>query len=550
MRHARRVLPALATAAALALSTAPVAHADTSAPRIRIDSSGAAPGYLRLFTTDGATPVGAVTARIFAPGVSPLTGTPAAVVDLHTAGRLADGETLWSSDHLPGLVRGTVYHAFLQLSDAGGNVLGEEQQVPFPYRSALRVTGLSASAAAADWLHQQVTVTGTLIEDTPEDPGPGAAVGAGYEVDVLPGAAGLLASTTDAAGHFSRSFTPTAASQQVTAFAAVPRTGAGADTPATAVAQPVTVRRSLTRISGPAGVTLREGSTAAVSGTAEIQTAQGTWVPLPRTPVLCPDGRPAAATDASGRYTCTLSITGNRTVTVSTGDTDPGDLWLATSSHRTTVRTVWKTATTLTATLDDRSRLHVTGTLRDSVTRRTWPSGAHVQLEYSANGTTGWQTIRTLTVSPGTKDAPTTGTFSTSFAARNDGYWRARFTGNTDNQPSTSPVRRAHRYATRITAFNASPEPVRKGRTLTVTGRLQKKTSSVWSAATGQTVTLYFTPRGSTHATRMGTARTDSHGTFTAHYTAKLDGTWTATWWTTSPNYLTATATPDYVDVN
>ncbi|WP_377267005.1 hypothetical protein [Peterkaempfera sp. SMS 1(5)a] len=530
--------------------TVPATAAETPAPSLpflQVDNEGEAPGF--VWVSIGADPrVAAVTAEIYAPSGDLADAEPLAVTELMPDAPHANGNTLWRSAAVVNLpARAADYQALIHLRDASGADLpGSPVSRHYIYMPALRITDAMVDRSTLDWFHQSARISGTVLLDTPEDPGPGTPAAGVHVVAFQPGGGTSgIDVHSDAQGHFTGTTTVYDPSVQLQVNA-VP--GTGVQGPITGLPTALTVKRLATRSTlATRTLNLLEGKSATLSGHAEVLNGTA-WQPLSGADADCPDQQQPAVTGAAGQFTCTFTRPGNRTVAVTVHDWQ--NLWLAPATQNVAIHTVWKTATTLTATLDDRSRLHVTGTLQDTGTRRTWSAGSRVVLEYSANGSTGWRTIRTLTVNPGSSANPTTGTFSTSFTARNDGYWRARFTGNADNQPSGSPVRRAHRYATRITAFNASPEPVRKGRTLTITGRLEKKTSATWTPAGGQTVTLYFTPRGSTHATRVGTARTNSHGVFTAHATAKQDGTWSATWYATSSGYLTGTATPDYVDVN
>jgi hypothetical protein len=71
-------------------------------------------------------------------------------------------------------------------------------------------------------------------------------------------------------------------------------------------------------------------------------------------------------------------------------------------------------------------------------------------------------------------------------------------------------------------AFNASPEPVKKGKTITVAGTL-KSDGKVLSKAT---VKIYFKATGAKTYTLKNTVTTNSKGAFTKKYTATKTGTW------------------------
>lgn len=104
------------------------------------------------------------------------------------------------------------------------------------------------------------------------------------------------------------------------------------------------------------------------------------------------------------------------------------------------------------------------------------------------------------------------------------------------------------RYA-KVTA-NASPEPVRKGRTITVTGKLTRADwgSGAYSGYQGQSVQLQFRQKGSSTYTTLKTVTTGSGGTLRTTTKARTDGYFRfvfAGTATTAP----ATVSGDFVDV-
>ncbi len=101
---------------------------------------------------------------------------------------------------------------------------------------------------------------------------------------------------------------------------------------------------------------------------------------------------------------------------------------------------------------------------------------------------------------------------------------------------------------TMMPAFNASPEPVRKGSPIKVAGRLTKLWPDVgYVGYGGKTIEVYFKPVGGTW-TLKGTATTDSNGCWSRSFTASEDGIWQARFKGTS-NYHRETSHRDYVDV-
>ncbi|GAA3159908.1 hypothetical protein GCM10010466_58410 [Planomonospora alba] len=82
----------------------------------------------------------------------------------------------------------------------------------------------------------------------------------------------------------------------------------------------------------------------------------------------------------------------------------------------------------------------------------------------------------------------------------------------------------AGKAATRITSVNARPEPVRKGRKLTVSGTLRQTAGN--RALPGQRVAIRFKARGSRTWRTMATVRTGSGGAFRKRFRAVRDGSW------------------------
>ena len=100
---------------------------------------------------------------------------------------------------------------------------------------------------------------------------------------------------------------------------------------------------------------------------------------------------------------------------------------------------------------------------------------------------------------------------------------------------------------TAISSFNASPEPVVKGKTITVSGTLQRYVAA-WGSLGGKTVYIYFRPYQATAWSYMGVATSDRYGRWHKGFTAGRDGTWYAKY-KGSDTYLPVTTGGDYVDV-
>lgn len=97
---------------------------------------------------------------------------------------------------------------------------------------------------------------------------------------------------------------------------------------------------------------------------------------------------------------------------------------------------------------------------------------------------------------------------------------------------------------------NASPEPVKKGKTITVTGWLSRANwdDFKYHGYTNQSVKLQFRKKGSSTYTTVKTVRTNNKGDAKTTVKATVDGYWRYSFAGTSTTPA-ATATGDYVDV-
>ncbi|MGW2819829.1 hypothetical protein ACWC24_02330 [Streptomyces sp. NPDC001443] len=104
------------------------------------------------------------------------------------------------------------------------------------------------------------------------------------------------------------------------------------------------------------------------------------------------------------------------------------------------------------------------------------------------------------------------------------------------------------RYA-KVTV-NASPEPVKKGRTVTVTGRLTRANweSGTYTGYVGRPVALQFRKKGSTTYTTLKTVTSGSGGTLRTTVKAGADGYYRFRFAGTTTTGV-ATAAGDFVDV-
>lgn len=118
------------------------------------------------------------------------------------------------------------------------------------------------------------------------------------------------------------------------------------------------------------------------------------------------------------------------------------------------------------------------------------------------------------------------------------GTWRATVIatdkdGKTDTDKATFGVEvKSGKLDTRIARFDAAPEPVRKGKTLYFSGRLQANDDGEWDGVKGADVAIYFRANGHSGWKWVADADTRWNGKFYAkarawrsgHYKAVFEG--------------------------
>ncbi|MER5254962.1 MULTISPECIES: calcium-binding protein [unclassified Streptomyces] len=98
---------------------------------------------------------------------------------------------------------------------------------------------------------------------------------------------------------------------------------------------------------------------------------------------------------------------------------------------------------------------------------------------------------------------------------------------------------------------NASPEPIKKGKTLTVTGALTRANwdTSKYAGYTKQSVKLQYKKKGATSYSTLKTVTSDTKGNLKTTVTASADGYYRYVFAGTSTTPA-VTSTADFVDVN
>jgi hypothetical protein len=107
------------------------------------------------------------------------------------------------------------------------------------------------------------------------------------------------------------------------------------------------------------------------------------------------------------------------------------------------------------------------------------------------------------------------------------GPWRVTFTAKGTGGKDTATATYSVRRQARITKLNASPEPVRKGAKVTVTGKLERASwdDGRYHGYAGRTAELQFKPVDGTYRTVKNVVGS-STGTYRTTATQKVKGCW------------------------
>ncbi|MGW3665504.1 hypothetical protein [Streptomyces sp. NPDC005141] len=544
MRRQSLVLGCASVAAGLLLGPVPAAHA-AAAPVLWSAGSGDLPSSGLVVVSAGSdSAITSITAHLYAPGAAEGAAEAARVTDFtRTSGSDRDG--IWKTATPLRLADLGGYRLVVDLTDADGDTSTTRSVYDYSYSLTAALSDFEVTPDHPDYAHQRVSVSGKY---TITDPRTGDTTPADGQVDVSTANSGeTKTADTDAEGRFATTYTQTEAYGSVSSWLRLSPSVPMYQNGPNVTVSPV---RSDTRITlDSTDLSVKEGVPVKVSGLAEVLVG-GAWKPLAGTTVteMWSSDMGAAAsrpvTGADGRFTGELKMpqTGKVDVSVQSGT------YLNTSPERyVTVHVARKTSISdFTVSLNKYAELTARGYLH---TGSSTPGDAdnHVRLQYSADGKTGWTTVKTVTPSHG--DPETGSLFKGTFDAPAKGYYRAYFAGTANWQASYGKVLHAERTKTRITGANASPEPVTKGRTITVKGTLQHYTSSAWKAYSGQKVKILFRPKGSSTWYDEGNTTTRTNGSFSKGFTAQKDGTWVAVLLYPNSTHLVSSGREDYVDV-
>ncbi|MCT9008146.1 hypothetical protein [Streptomyces rhizosphaerihabitans] len=545
-KQARRrslVLGCASVAAGLLLGPVPAAHAATAPELVYAGDIGGGSSGLVEVSAQSDSAITSITAHLYAEDEAAGAAEITRVTDFtRTSG--TDQQGVWQTGTPLRLADLGHYRLVIDLTDADGDTSTTQARYGFSYCLTTSASDFQVTPSRPDFTHRKVSVSGRYMITDPRTRDTTPADG---QVDIHTSNGGTTTVHTDAEGRFATTYTQTATSGDVSSWLRLPTPEPMEQGSQTVWVSPV---RSDTRVTlDSTGLSLKEGEPAKISGLAELF-VDGAWRPLAGTTVVedwwsdmgGATSRPV--TGADGRFTGELKMSQTGKVHVSVSD----GTYLNASPDRTVQVTVARKASVsgFTVSLNKYAELTAAGYLH---TGTSIPLDAynHVQLQYSADGKTGWKTMKTVT--PGHGEPETGNHFKGTFDAPAKGYYRAYFAGSPSWQPAYSKVLHAERTQTRITGGNASPEPVTKGRTLTVAGTLQHYTSSAWRAYSGQKVKILFRPRGSSTWYDEGDTTTRSNGSFSKAFTARQDGTWVAVLLYPNSTHLVSSGREDYVDV-
>ncbi|MGW1774714.1 hypothetical protein [Streptomyces sp. NPDC002104] len=285
------------------------------------------------------------------------------------------------------------------------------------------------------------------------------------------------------------------------------------------------------------------GTRGKISGAVTWKAADGTWKPAPAGSRVFVGTIGELTTDSAGRFTGSPTFFNDGYL----GVKETSD-WLTASDRAVKIDTTAGTRFSHpTASVDRNKTLYV----RSAFERFEMPAGTtslKVEIQHSADGKTGWTTRKSVDVptKPGTNPVAQV---STTLPYPGAGYIRLRHASTKAVHGWTTAGMKVSRTMTAIPQFNASPEPVKKGQPLTVTGKLNHS-DPTWKPFTGQAISYYFRPAGSTTWKLMGDSKTAADGTFTKAFTADRTGSWTARYEQTDDTHFYATSRIDEVIVN
>ncbi|WLW53884.1 hypothetical protein [Streptomyces sp. YU58] len=540
----RRIARGLVTAGAVLFSTLAIpgtAHA--AGPNVEKAYSDQADWSVLDVRLNHSGGIDKITATLRPEGSSESQAPVATITDFTQTYYVSQWEGVWASSpiHLDTLGDYTVD---IEATDSAGETTVQKNAGTLRYRKQPVISGFAVTPTAPTIEDKTVTAVGDMVVRDPSTretvPLPGATV------DLRLGQNGETTAVTDEAGHF-------AVSRELTeggwAWAEYNGDLGFATVPWISISPQAAPTRF---VLDKSSYHVTAGDRIKVTGTLQYQSGTA-WKPLPGIPVEmdykdCTTCSPTTVTtDANGRFSFAEYPYGKKTVYQVAFPPYPFNPWIRRTA--TADVTVAVTATTkfseFTARLDEYARLDITGIL-DAVGHET-SDRVSVDIQYSPNGRTGWSTEKTVKTNFGSQF------IVERLPGYTDGYWRLRYAGSApkDIKGTVSKSLQRNRALTRIKDANASPEPVRKGRTITVKGVLQERKAgtSTWKAYGSKKVQILFRPKGKNTWYLMATVTTKANGSFSKGLKAQQDGTWVPVHLEPDGKHFVGEGREDYVDV-
>ncbi|MBO2449246.1 carboxypeptidase regulatory-like domain-containing protein [Actinomadura barringtoniae] len=411
---------------------------------------------------------------------------------------------------------------------------------------ATSITGFTTDRTEVDAEHRHVTFSGRLAVTDGGAAVPNAAV------RISRGSALVARTTTDATGHFEVAADVTAGGPYLAQFAGDDQFSnslAGVNLGVHQLPARISLDRKPARVDA--------GSAQTFTGGLEWQGSDG-WHPAAQTRVWiqqCLDAnctsvrQESGYTGADGRFAISAKVYAWGTWSALSGGPSFHEFYQQVASGRQDIDVRYPTAikgfdvTTEPAPLGGYAHFRMQ-ILRKGATWQGYPSHQAV-LFFRPKGSKTW--IRTK--SGATSDSR--GYADAWVRVPGDGDWQARVLSTAESMPSTSGTDYVDaRYATRMVWFNAAPEPVRKGRKITLSGALAyvKPGNPLMPGLSKRKVRFYFRDAKTKKWSYLGSDVTDSMGEFKRQFVAKRDGTWRV-YFAGEANFLKSFGKDDYVDV-
>ncbi|MEY9843816.1 hypothetical protein [Streptacidiphilus sp. MAP5-3] len=298
---------------------------------------------------------------------------------------------------------------------------------------------------------------------------------------------------------------------------------------------------------------LINGSSVNVTGTVQIQAVDGTWHPLPDTPITWTDGTTpwggqiSATSGADGRFSIPMTVPAAATTwhfaTPAAGGAGLDGFATASSAAFAVQNVEQQVSLQLSnPSIDEYSDLTFSYYVGSTTTA---VPGNKIYVLQSNDGRTGWTNLGYIPI-----NGPVYSAQIKAWVNNPHGYWRLWYPGAPGYPAAYSGVIHTFRFGTLITGAKPNTTWANKGQVLRFSGGLWDQGYGAWGAMRSTPVYLYFRPYRSTTWTYEGSGWTNSAGYFNLYGRAETGGTWEVAWFTgSSPWYVDAYGPGTYVHV-